>query len=124
MPGMMTPEPASSGDIKLDGALTIRSAESVRAHLLAALYAHHALRIDCTAASEVDLSCVQLGLSTRRSAAATGKSLALAAPADGALLDVLVRAGLVDPTGQEPLPDQAFWLNQEARDGEDHPHGR
>ncbi len=73
----------------LTGALTVRTVRQVHADMLAAVRRNRHVRIDCSAASEIDLSFIQLVLAARRDAAATGGALALAHPADGALLERL-----------------------------------
>ena len=100
----------------------MRNIGEVYAHLVEVMRAHRHVRIDCTAATDLDLSFIQLILAARRSAAAVGKTLSLAYPANGALLVRLMQAGLVGP--QVSAADQAFWLNKEVADGEDDSHRR
>jgi anti-anti-sigma regulatory factor len=123
MPEIATPELPEPGRVSLGGALTVRNAEEIRSRLLDALRQHPTVRIDCTAATDVDLSFIQLVLSARKSAAATGKCLSLTPPATDVLSDALVRAGLLGAADDKPV-DRLFWLNKDTVDGEDHSHRR
>jgi hypothetical protein len=49
-------------------------------------------------------------LAARRSAVDQGKSLALAAPADGSLREALLRGGFLSAPGADAHPDEAFWM--------------
>jgi ABC-type transporter Mla MlaB component len=108
--------------LMLDGPLTVRHAPQIHARLREALR-QGSVAIDCRAADEVDVSFIQLVLAARRSAAATGRTLRLAHPADATLLDRLRQAGMVRSGDEDPAADQDFWLNRETADGQDHPHG-
>jgi ABC-type transporter Mla MlaB component len=77
--------------------------------LRAALADHATVTIDCSAATEVDLSLIQLLLAARTSAARAGKSVALAAPAGGALLTALITGGFLPEGDSAGAPDAAFW---------------
>jgi hypothetical protein len=79
-----------------EGPLTIACADAIRVSLLDILRDGGPVEIDCSAATEVDVTFVQLLLAARGSAALRGFPVALAAPASGALLDVLKRAGFLD----------------------------
>jgi ABC-type transporter Mla MlaB component len=96
----------------LDGALTMRTAEPVRAALRAAIeppsgVTHAGIAIDCTAATEIDLTCIQLLIATRLSARPLGVAVSLAQYPDGVLLDTLTRGGfrVVPETGGD-----GFWF--------------
>jgi DNA-binding transcriptional ArsR family regulator len=91
--------------------LTVRLAKQIRARIIEALGQFPSVTIDCSGATEVDLSFIQLILSARKSASASAKTLSLAQPADGALLEALRQAGLVAPAEREPVADQTFWLS-------------
>jgi anti-anti-sigma regulatory factor len=93
----------------LDGALTLRTIEATRAKLLEMMDRHQALEIDCSAATEIDLSFIQLLLSARTSAQSAGKTIALAQPA-GVLCDVLQRGGFLGAVPGQATVDEAFWL--------------
>jgi ABC-type transporter Mla MlaB component len=108
--------------VLLGGPLTVRTIALVHERLLAALREFPSVTVDLSRAGEVDLSLIQLMLAARKSAAAAGKRLSLAAPVDGALRDALACAGLIASADDQPAADQAFWLNKETADGQDHPH--
>ena len=101
---------SAGGRLALEGAVTIRTIETIHAQLVALLDAHDHIEIDCAALSETDLSLVQLLLSARKSAQTARKTLALTAPASGALHDVLLRSGLLVTQGEKPDEDLAFWF--------------
>lgn len=113
MPEGMTPGAAETCKIDLAGVLSIRDGERLRATLLEALRGHSRVEIGFEGVTAADLSTVQLILSARKTAASAGKSVVLAQPASGWLLDTLQRAGLVNPEGSQPASGQAFWLKQE-----------
>jgi ABC-type transporter Mla MlaB component len=94
--------------VVLDGALTLRTIETVRSKLLDMMERHQTLEIDCSAATEIDLSFIQVLLAARTSALSLGKTVALAHPASGVLRDVLQRGGLVGAVAGQT--DEAFWL--------------
>jgi anti-anti-sigma regulatory factor len=89
----MTQDAAAGGHVALAGALTIRTIETVHATLREAIAQHGSVSIDCTAATEVDLSFIQLLVAARTSARRSDNSVVLAACPDGALLDALAQAG-------------------------------
>jgi ABC-type transporter Mla MlaB component len=93
----------------LDGALTVRNIAAVYAKVADALQHHAAVAIDCDTATEIDLSFVQLLIAARKTASNSGRSLALARPASGALRDALTRGGLL-PAAEVAGDDAAFWL--------------
>jgi anti-anti-sigma regulatory factor len=95
--------------VVLDGVLGIRTVDTVRRTLQEALAEHPAVQIDCTMATSVDLSLIQLLLAARQSARLAGKQLALAAPASGALRSALVQAGLLPSDGAEQTKSDPFW---------------
>jgi hypothetical protein len=65
------------------------------------------LEIDCGGAGEVDLSLIQLLIAARTGARLAGRTVRLASPASGALLDALQRGGFLSG---RPAEDCAFWL--------------
>ncbi|MDB5600428.1 MAG: hypothetical protein JWN71_2472 [Xanthobacteraceae bacterium] len=111
MPEIVMPESVANHHA-LVGPLTVRTATQIHARLLEAIRSQPSISIDCSAATEVDLSFIQLVLAARNSAEAAGKSLSLAAPASGALLERLSQAGLVGRAHAPPVAGQAFWLQQ------------
>jgi ABC-type transporter Mla MlaB component len=88
----------------LDGPLTVRGIDAVQARLAAALRQHGIVKVDCAAATEIDLSLIQLLLSARASATHAGRTLRLAAPAQGVLHAALHAGGFLPDA-----PDAAFW---------------
>jgi|HubBroStandDraft_1064217.scaffolds.fasta_scaffold57502_3 ABC-type transporter Mla MlaB component len=119
----MTDPQSGAARIRLDGALTVRGVESVHADLAAALQQHAMVIVDCSAATEVDLSVIQLLLAARRTAQRGAKTLSLAGADNTALRTALLRGGFVpaEPSGPDPGPDSGpdpgvvgpdteFWL--------------
>jgi anti-anti-sigma regulatory factor len=119
------PAPGVAGParVAMTGALTVRNAEHIHQRLLQAVRDHHDVVLDCANASEIDLSFIQLVLAARKSAAAAGKTLSVAAPTTDLLADTLRRAGVLD-TADAPAADQLFWCNKGPSDAEDHSHRR
>jgi hypothetical protein len=117
----MTRENASGGRIVFDGILTMRTADAVRATLLAAITPDAqadpdidagGLSIDCAGAGEIDLTFIQLLIAARISAHQANRTLWLATPPDGALLDTLTRGGFraIHDDGEDG--DPAFWFER------------
>lgn len=97
--------------IDLSGNLTIRTAEEIRHRLLDAVINNDSLLlIDCSAATEVDLTFIQILKSARLSALARGQDVRLAFPASGPLLETLQRGGFVSEDSPSYLADDNFWL--------------
>jgi hypothetical protein len=93
----------------LEGALTIRTIDTVRAGLVDALARHPAVAVDCSAATEVDVSLVQLLLAAR-----AGHMLVLAQPLGEALRSALLRGGFLSEGQDTAGPDAGFWRGAEA----------
>ncbi len=104
----MTESGLDAAVVAFDGNLTLQTIDSVRDELSSALTSGKPVRIDCSAATEVDLSFIQLLLAAKRSALRLDRPLQLAAPADGPLLATLRRSGFVAEDGTEPA-DGRFW---------------
>lgn len=100
-----------TGRLSLTGACTVCSAEETHAKLLDMAARCAALEIDCRGVGEVDLSFVQLLLAARTSARLGGRTVRLASPASGVLLEALQRGGFL--SGQSGA-DCAFWLQPES----------
>lgn len=112
----MTHDSAGTRTLVLDGALTMRTVEAVHAALRAAIEpasgaASSGVTIDCSAATEIDLTFIQLLIAVRISALRLGGTLSLAARPDGALLDTLTRGGFraARETGSDEPP--TFWFD-------------
>jgi hypothetical protein len=92
--------------LRFAGALTLPEAEAIRTSLLAGLHSEaRVVELDCTDASEVDVSFLQIVVAARRTAAMKGKSITFSLPAAGALRDALERGGFIRS------PDDAFWMS-------------
>ena len=104
---------AANAQLVLDGALTMRTVDTVRATLRAAIEPPSGpagIDIDCSAATEIDLTFIQLLVAARLSTRATGRSISLAPGPDGVLLDALTRGGF------RVVPENGggFWFTGEA----------
>ena len=115
----MTQDTDAGARLVLDGALTMRTTDAIRATLLEAIErpspggaSPAGISIDCTEASEVDLTFVQLLIAARVTTRRLGRPVCLASAPDGALLDTLTRGGF------QPLREVAadgtpvFWFAQ------------
>jgi MFS superfamily sulfate permease-like transporter len=90
----------------------IRNIKDIHAELLNHVGSSTRIEIDLDACEDVDVSMIQLVESARKSAAASGKSIALTKPANDAVKATLRRAGLLDVLAQE---DAQFWLHKDAQ---------
>lgn len=88
--------------LQLAGDIGIRSAEAVRGRLLEALRPGGDVIVDCTGATDPDLTTLQLIAAARRAAEGAGHRLTLRPPVAGALLAVADAAGLL-------AADEGFW---------------
>jgi len=95
--------------ITVDGAVTVRGIDAAQTRLVAALRQYPIVTVDCTDATEVDLSLIQLLLAARASATHAGKTLRVTAPAQGALHSALHAGGFLPDS-----PDAAFWNGGDA----------
>jgi len=94
--------------IGFSGSATLREADDVAERLKEALATGDRVEIDCGGLEDVDLSFVQIVLAARKSALASGKEVALNAPARGRLATVLDHAGI----GSVEM--RAFWFDERA----------
>ena len=94
----------------LPASATLRSAPELREALLGRLAAAPALILDCTALAEADLSLLQLIVALRKSGAERGVTIAIKHPANGALQQLLARAGFLTGPAGDPGNDDLFWL--------------
>jgi hypothetical protein len=92
--------------LRCSGELTIRTISTIHQSLCAEFQKHNAIVVDTANAGDVDLAFVQLIESARLAANRQSKKLSLAAPATGALLDVVKRGGFA---GNES--GSMFWLH-------------
>jgi hypothetical protein len=115
----MTQQTDTGARLILDGALTMRTIDAIRATLLEAIERPFpgdaepmAISLDCAEATEVDLTFVQLLIAARVTTGRLGRPVYLAGAPDGALLDTLTRGGF------QPLQESAadgtpvFWFQQ------------
>jgi hypothetical protein len=117
---LMPQDTTANVQLVLDGALTMRTIETVRATLIAAIEppsdtapantASSGITIDCSAATEIDLTFIQLLVAARISARTAGLSINFAPCLDGALLDTLTRGGF----RVVPENGAGFWFTGEA----------
>jgi hypothetical protein len=111
----MPQETAANIQLVLDGALTMRTVETVRDTLRAAIeppagITPTGIDIDCSDATEIDLTFIQLLIAARLSTGAAGRRLSLAPCQNGALLDTLARGGF----RLVPEPGGGFWFSGDA----------
>lgn len=95
--------------VSFAGTVGIRTIDTARADLLAALSQHPAVQVDCTAVESADVSFIQLLLAARRSARTADKDFRLDPPADGALRDALLRGGFLHMGQDGPGNDDTLW---------------
>jgi anti-anti-sigma regulatory factor len=79
--------------VPLPGKLTVATVEETHAKLREALAGDSAVTLDCSQASEIDVTFLQLLVSAQRSAARAGKTVRLTAPPSGALAEAMQRCG-------------------------------
>jgi ABC-type transporter Mla MlaB component len=96
------------GRLILAGEITLQSVESIHARLLE-MAGEPIVEIDCDGVTEADVSLVQLILAARSSAQRSARSVTLARPAAGALLETLQRGGFLNADADQPSADRAFW---------------
>jgi hypothetical protein len=96
-------------DVQLPSACTIVAVGEIAPRLRAALDTADAVTLDLSTLESCDLSFVQLVEAGRRTAAARGKTFALAQPAPPPLAAILSRAGFAGATA--PAADIAFWYH-------------
>ncbi len=79
--------------LALRGALTISTCESTLQTVREALGGGEAVVLDCSEATEVDLSLLQILFAAQQEAARSGKRIGLSAPPSHALAEALRRCG-------------------------------
>ncbi len=97
--------------IRLEGPLTLQTAQELRDRLLAALAQPGDIRVDCSAVNEADLSAIQLLLAARRSAARDGRRLTLTGAAAGPLHDILCQAGFIGENSDATADSEFFKMS-------------
>ena len=91
--------------VAIAGAANVRTIGDCHRNLLSALQQKQPVRLDLKQLDDADLTLVQLVESARRFAATRHGDFTLAAPAEGALLEMLTRGGFLAGAA-----DRAFWL--------------
>ena len=104
---MLSPSQQATFSLPFD--LTIRSSKSLHSELLDRLQNNQSTAIAFPEEYSVDLSFIQVIEAARLFADKSGNTLRLSRPADGALLDVLHRGGLMASMSAH---DKQFWLHQ------------
>lgn len=89
--------------VKLGGSLTTPTAEGTHRAIRDALEACESLALDCSEATEIDVSFLQILVGAQRAAERAGKTIALASPAQGELADALRRCGFAPAEGTTAL---------------------
>ncbi len=95
--------------ISLAGPVGLRNVAELAAELQRGLSASGPIVVDCAGLTEIDLSAVQLLLAAQRTARASGRAFALAAPPDGALGALLMTTGFLAEDGAPLTPDGGLW---------------
>jgi ABC-type transporter Mla MlaB component len=98
-----------TGRLRLDGSLCISDVDVVRMSLLNTIQQNSVIELDFSGTTDVDVSFLQLVIAARRMTRQAGKTLRLAAPAEGALHNALLRAGLLGPGRGPDAGDDGFW---------------
>jgi hypothetical protein len=106
--------------VKISGDAGLRAAQDIALSLRQALTGHDRVAIATEGVTGADITTIQLLLAADKQARAAGKSVSLAAPAAGALRDLLIDVGCLDADGRPLSADGDFWT-QTARPGEGKP---
>lgn len=91
--------------LHLEGNLTIARAPALQELISNAISNDDQIIVDCSNATEADLTIIQLLISAKHTAAAFNKSLSLIAPADGVLAAAICRSAVPPselPSIQDP----------------------
>ena len=102
---------ASTHLLEISGDAGLRNAQDIAARLRQALADHTSIAVVTDGLISIDITILQLLVAARTSALASGKTLTLRAPSDGALPRLLVRAGFVGTDGKSRTPEGAFWTD-------------
>lgn len=89
--------------------LTVRAINDVQQNMLQFIGKNAATTMSIADDCQIDISFIQVVEAARIYAGTAGKTIALAQPASGALLDVLTRSGFLEGMSAE---DAKFWLHQ------------
>ncbi|BBU64277.1 hypothetical protein MSC49_42120 (plasmid) [Methylosinus sp. C49] len=89
------------------GKLTISESTGIREAMLAAIDRCDDVVIDCSGASEIDLTFIQLLIASRRTAMERGRSVRISAAMDSLVAETSRRAGFVaEDIITTPSPEQ------------------
>lgn len=94
--------------LRLNGTMTIQTIDLILSQLRQALDKNAAVDVDCTEATEVDVSLIQLLLAARLSARRADKGLRVFT-GDGVLLAALEAGGFL-ATADDGSQNEAFWI--------------
>ena len=89
--------------IELGQTLTIAVVDEIGRTLLDGLDRHQALAVDCDAATEIDITFLQLLIAAQKSAKNSGRQFGLKAPLPAVLTDAAARCGLAIIEGSAGL---------------------
>lgn len=95
--------------IRMDGEIELKHAVDFRDRLRSALADHQDIVIDASDLAAIDASIVQLLVAAQKTAAKTGRSIRMIAPADGVLGRFLIETGFVDAHGAPLAGMGDFW---------------
>jgi ABC-type transporter Mla MlaB component len=95
--------------LHLRGPLTIGGGEALHAEFGEALRRNRDIIVEIDAEAEVDVAFLQLLLAAQRSAAASGRRIALQTPPSGGLATAIASCGFAPPAGAVSL-DEIFSL--------------
>ena len=91
--------------LKLSGRLTTPTSDDTHRAMQKALERRGKLVLDCSEASEVDVSFLQLLVAAQREAERSHKTIAFSAPPQGVLADALRRCGFAAPKAAVSLAE-------------------
>ena len=97
--------PGAATHLKLSGRLTTPVSDDTRRALRTALEQGEKLVLDCSEASEVDVSFLQLLVAAKRAAERSHKTIAFSTPPQGALAEALRRCGFAQPKAAVSLAE-------------------
>lgn len=95
--------------LPLSGDLSLRSIAELHIQLTRAIDGHEAIAVGTDGVDSIDAATLQLLVSAARTAAARGRQLSLAAPADGPVARALVAAGFFTADGTPKVPSLSSW---------------
>lgn len=101
---------AACGKFIIEGALTIRTAETALQRMRDLLERHAAIEIDTSHVGELDVSGIQLILAARATARESGKAFTVAQPLSAAAHAALLQGGFL---GAGDAGKPSFWLGRE-----------